>query len=79
MLVLTRKPQQSVMIGDDIEVTVIAVQGDKVRLGINAPADVPIFRMEIYMEIAREREREKRPGSDAEQARSGRDEPEPAP
>jgi carbon storage regulator len=67
------------MIGDDIEVTVIAVQGDKVRLGINAPADVPIFRMEIYVEIAREREREKRAGADAEGARSGRDEPEPAP
>ena len=81
MLVLTRKPQQSVMIGDDIEVTVIAVQGDKVRLGINAPADVPIFRMEIYVEIAREREREKGAGggADAEEARSGRDEPEPAP
>jgi carbon storage regulator len=79
VLVLTRKPQQSVMIGDDVEVTVIAVQGDKVRLGINAPTEIPVFRTEIYLEIAREREREQRKrtdvGSDAEQTRSGRDEP----
>jgi carbon storage regulator len=65
------------MIGDDVEVTVIAVQGDKVRLGINAPGDVPVFRTEIYLEISREREQDKRPdaGSGAEQARSRRDEP----
>jgi carbon storage regulator len=63
------------MIGDDIEVTVIAVQGDKVRLGINAPSDVPVFRTEIYLEIAREREQEKRTdaGAGAEQAQSKRD------
>jgi carbon storage regulator len=77
VLVLTRKPQQSVMIGDDVEITVIAVQGDKVRLGINAPTEIPVFRTEIYLEIAREREQSKRTdiGSDAEQARSGRNEP----
>jgi carbon storage regulator len=81
VLVLTRKPQQSVMIGDDVELTVISVQGDKVRLGINAPGDVPIFRTEIYLEIARERERDRRAaaGPDAEEARSGPDEPESAP
>jgi carbon storage regulator len=75
VLVLTRKPQQSVMIGDDIEVTVIAVQGDKVRLGINAPSEVPVFRTEIYLEIARERERDERTdaAADAEQAQSKRD------
>ena len=69
------------MIGDDVEITVIAVQGDKVRLGINAPRDIPVFRTEIYLEIARERERDKRVASDsdAEEARSGRDEPEHAP
>lgn len=77
MLVLTRKPQQSVMIGDDIEITVIAVQGDKVRLGINAPTEVPVFRTEIYLEIAREREQAKRAdaGPGAEQTRSRRGEP----
>jgi carbon storage regulator len=44
------------MIGDDIEVTVLAVHGDRVRLGIQAPSDVAVFRTEIYMEIERERE-----------------------
>jgi carbon storage regulator len=49
------------MIGDDVEVTVLSVQGEKVRLGIQAPTDVPVFRNEIYLEIkdARERERER--------------------
>jgi carbon storage regulator len=77
VLVLTRKPQQSVMIGDDVEITVISVQGDKVRLGISAPTEIPVFRTEIYLEIARERERDKRTdvGSSAEEARSRRNEP----
>ena len=51
MLVLTRKPKQSIMIRDDIEVTVLAVAGEKVRLGIQAPSDVPVHRTEIYLEI----------------------------
>ncbi len=51
MLVLTRKPDQSIMIGDDVEITVLSVSGDKVRLGIQAPADVPVHRAEIYREI----------------------------
>jgi carbon storage regulator len=51
MLVLTRKPRQSIMIGDDIEVTVLASDGTKVRLGISAPADVPVHRTEVYLEI----------------------------
>jgi len=55
MLVLTRKLNQSIMIGDDIELTVLSVDGSKVRLGIQAPADVPVFRTEIYVEIQRER------------------------
>ena len=50
---MTRKPKQSIMIGDDVEVTVLAVQGDRVRLGIDAPSDVPVFRTEIYQEIGR--------------------------
>jgi carbon storage regulator len=57
MLVLTRKPRQSIVIGDDIEVTVLAVQGEKVRLGIEAPTDVPVFRTEIYLEIEQGRGR----------------------
>jgi carbon storage regulator len=51
MLVLTRKSNQSIMIGDDIEVSVLAVTGDKVRIGISAPRDVPVFRREVYLEI----------------------------
>jgi carbon storage regulator len=51
MLVLTRKPNQSIMIGDDIEVSVLSVAGEKVRIGIQAPQDVPVFRTEIYVEL----------------------------
>ena len=51
MLVLTRKSNQSIMIGDDIEVSVLAIMGEKVRIGIQAPRDVPVFRKEVYMEI----------------------------
>ena len=54
MLVLTRKPGQSIMIGDDIEIQVLAVAGEKVRLGITAPRDVSIFRNEVYERIESE-------------------------
>jgi carbon storage regulator len=55
MLVLTRKTNQSIMIGDDIEVSVLAVMGEKVRIGIQAPRSVPVFRKEVYLEIQSER------------------------
>ena len=51
MLVLTRKTNQSIMIGDDIEVSVLAVSRDKIRLGISAPKDIPVFRKEVYLSI----------------------------
>ncbi len=51
MLVLTRKANQSIMIGDDIEVSVLSVLGEKVRLGIQAPRRVPVFRKEVFLEI----------------------------
>ena len=51
MLVLTRKTNQSIMIGDDIEVSVLSVSRDKVRLGISAPREVPVFRKEVYLSI----------------------------
>ncbi len=51
MLVLTRKTNQSIMIGDDVEVSVLAVSRDKIRLGITAPRDVPVFRKEVYLSI----------------------------
>lgn len=54
MLVLTRRTNQSIMIGDDVEVTVLAVSGEKVRIGIEAPQDVPVFRREVYVRIAAE-------------------------
>lgn len=54
MLVLTRKSNQSIMIGDDIEVSVLAIMGEKVRIGIQAPRDVPVFRREVYLEIKEE-------------------------
>jgi carbon storage regulator len=55
MLVLTRKSNQSIMIGDDIEVSVLAIMGEKVRIGIQAPREVPVFRKEVYLEIQQER------------------------
>lgn len=60
MLVLTRKVNQSIMIGDDIEVSVLGVSGEKVRIGISAPRSVPVHREEIYLEIVAEREAEGR-------------------
>jgi carbon storage regulator len=54
MLVLTRKPGQSIMIGDGVEVQVLSVAGEKVRIGITAPRDVSIFRNEVYDRIESE-------------------------
>ncbi len=51
MLVLSRKTGESVMIGDDIEITLVSTEGSKVRIGIQAPSDVPVHRKEIYLEI----------------------------
>jgi len=54
VLVLTRKTNQSIMIGDAVEVSVLAVSRDKIRLGITAPRDVPVFRKEVYLSIQKE-------------------------
>ncbi|OIJ22368.1 carbon storage regulator [Anaerobacillus alkalidiazotrophicus] len=54
MLVLSRKKDQSIMIGDDIEITVLAIEGDQIKLGINAPRSVEIQRKEIYLAIQEE-------------------------
>ena len=54
MLVLTRKANQSIMIGDDIEISILSVLGEKVRIGIKAPRDVPVFRKEVFLERVRE-------------------------
>lgn len=56
MLVLSRHRDESIMIGDDIVITVVDVRGDKVRLGIDAPTDIPVHRQEVYEAIQRERQ-----------------------
>lgn len=53
MLVLSRQRDETIMIGDDIEITVVDIRGEKVRLGINAPAYVAVHRKEIYEAIKR--------------------------
>jgi carbon storage regulator len=54
VLVLTRKTNQSIMIGDAVEISVLSVSRDKIRLGITAPRDVPVFRKEVYLSIQEE-------------------------
>lgn len=56
MLILTRRIGETLTIGDDISVTVLDVRGAQVRLGINAPSEIPVHREEIYQKIKRERE-----------------------
>lgn len=57
MLVLSRHRDESIIIGDDIIVTVVDIRGDKVRLGIQAPTQIPVHRQEIYDAIQREKNR----------------------
>jgi len=54
MLVLSRHRDESIMIGDEIVVTIVDIRGDKVRLGIDAPQDIPVHRQEVYEAIQRE-------------------------
>lgn len=68
MLILTRRVGETVMVGDDITVTVLGVKGNQVRLGVNAPKEVAVHREEIYERIKREQEGgEADPPDDAEQ------------
>lgn len=55
MLVLSRQRDESIIIGDNIVITVVDIRGDKVRLGIDAPKEVPVHRQEVYEAIQRER------------------------
>ena len=65
MLVLSRHRDESIMIGDDIVITIVDIRGDKVRLGIEAPHDIPVHRQEVYEAIKRENERATRVDSAA--------------
>lgn len=55
MLVLSRHRDESIMIGDDVVITIVDIRGDKVRLGIQAPTEIPVHRQEVYEAIQRER------------------------
>jgi carbon storage regulator len=57
MLVLSRHRDESIIIGDDVVVTIVDIRGDKVRLGIQAPQDIPVHRQEVYEAIKRENEK----------------------
>ncbi|MCS0827724.1 MULTISPECIES: carbon storage regulator CsrA [Cytobacillus] len=54
MLVLTRRLKESIMVGDDIEISILSIEGDQVKLGISAPKNVDIHRKEIYLSIQQE-------------------------
>ena len=72
MLVLSRKINQSIMIGDDVRIVIVAVDRDQVKLGIEAPRAVPVHRSEVYEEIRRaNQEASGRRAGDGRQARTG--------
>jgi len=57
MLVLSRKIGESIIVGDEIEISIVDIQGDNIRIGINAPKNIKIFRKEVYKEIQAENQR----------------------
>ena len=59
MLVLSRRKDESIMVGEDVEVTIIDVRGNKVRLGISAPRSIPVHRKEVYDAIHRSEKKAK--------------------
>jgi len=68
MLVLSRQRDESIIIGDNIVITVVDIRGDKVRLGIQAPSEIPVHRKEVYEAIQREKERKAAEGPAADTA-----------
>lgn len=56
MLALTRKKGESLVINNNVEITVLDIRGDQVKIGISAPTDVPIYRKEVYLQIQKENE-----------------------
>ncbi|MGE5423071.1 MAG: carbon storage regulator CsrA [Ignavibacteriales bacterium] len=67
MLLLTRKKGESILIGDDIKITVIDLLGDKVRIGIEAPRDLSVYREEIYLSIKAENQQAALGNQDADE------------
>jgi carbon storage regulator len=55
MLILTRKVNETLMVGDDVSVTVLGIKGGQIRIGINAPREIPVHRQEVYEKILQER------------------------
>lgn len=51
MLALTRKANESIMIGNDIEITLLEIRGEQIKIGINAPKSIPVYRKEVYLQI----------------------------
>ena len=66
MLALTRKKGESLVINNDIEITVLEIRGDQIKLGVSAPKEVPIYRKEVYMQI----QQENRKSADAQNAQA---------
>lgn len=66
MLALTRKKGESLVINNDIEITILEIRGDQIKLGVSAPKEVPIYRKEVYMQI----QQENRKSADAQNAQA---------
>lgn len=66
MLALTRKKGESLVINNDIEITILEIRGDQIKLGVSAPKEVPIYRMEVYTQI----QQENRKSADAQNAQA---------
>ncbi len=74
MLILTRRVGESLMIGDNVNVTVLGIKGNQVRLGVNAPKDIPVHREEIYQKIQQEKSLGVKPMTEVSPAREVNDE-----